>query len=177
MRLYTGNLLFSCLELVLLYHDFWTSLKEAKRKFLTPGGSLGDSWHIVSSSTTLIRLYTENQLSYMSRKSPSLPCHLRKLRGHSWLLGEVGMILDTLLHLLQCSWGCSPEIRFLNTLKKFNKISVSRESSRGTNWILGWWTSLVSILTKIYRPLKVSKTSLIPKFEEDWTKIVDFRAK
>ena len=55
----------------------YVSLKEAKRTFLTPGRSLDDSRQILSSSTTLNTLYNGNQLSCMSRNSPSLPCLYR----------------------------------------------------------------------------------------------------
>jgi hypothetical protein len=49
------------------------SFKEAKRMFLTPEVSLDDSLHIATSSSLLLRMFTRNQLSFMSRNSPSLP--------------------------------------------------------------------------------------------------------
>jgi hypothetical protein len=46
--------------------------------------------------------------------------------------------------LLQCYSGCLPEISSINALKKFNILSVSRESSRGSPWIL-WKTVFQTI--------------------------------
>ena len=56
------------------------SLKEDKRTFLAPGRSMDDSLHFVVSSTTLMRLYTRNQLSNFSRNSHSLPCLLNEAK-------------------------------------------------------------------------------------------------
>ena len=64
-------------------HDFCMSTKEAKRTFLTPGGILGDSWHIVSSPTALIRMNTGNQLSKSPEKSKA-----ESSRGSHWILGR-----------------------------------------------------------------------------------------
>ena len=65
--------------------------KVAKRTSLTPGRSLDYSRHIVSSSTTLMRPYTGNLSSYLSRISKKLYrplkapiCTVNPKFGFSW---------------------------------------------------------------------------------------------
>jgi hypothetical protein len=72
LHFWLGWLLYFPTILMSLY-VFCMSLKEVEE---IPGRSLEEFIHIVSSSTTLMRLYTGNQLSNLSRSIPSLPCHL-----------------------------------------------------------------------------------------------------
>jgi hypothetical protein len=64
----------------------------------------------------------------------SSACHLRKLRG---LLGEVWMILDMMYHLLQKLQRMFTRNQLSKYPEEFNIISVSKESTRGSHWILG----------------------------------------
>jgi hypothetical protein len=80
------------------------SFKEAERKFLIPESSLYDSWHILSSSTTIIRLYAGNQVFNLSRNSPSLLCLLVSLKEAKRTFLTPGRSLeirDILCHFLQ----------------------------------------------------------------------------
>ena len=61
----------------------------------------------------------------------SSACHLRRLRGLSWLLGELWMILDMLYHLLQHWRGRKPEISSLTCLLKvFSVLKMSTKEAK-----------------------------------------------
>ena len=70
------------------------SFKEAERKFLIPESGLDDSWHILSSSTTIMRLHAGNQVFNLSRNSPSLLCLLVSLKEAKRTFLTPGRSLD-----------------------------------------------------------------------------------